>query len=77
VASICEADTSATVRSVTAAQRTALEGLQGWNRDSFIEKGRWAKMPDRAWPTRRVITEAGYPARPAPASGVRVRLGTS
>jgi hypothetical protein len=77
VASTCEACTSVTVRSVMAAQGTALEDLQGWNRDSFIEKGRRARMPDRAGPTGRVITEAGHPARPAPASGVRVRLGTS
>ena len=34
-----------------AAQLTALKDLQGWNRGSFIEKGGWAKMPDRAEPT--------------------------
>ena len=39
-----------------AAQLTALKELQGWNRDSFIEKGGWAKMPDRAEPTRRAAT---------------------
>lgn len=39
-----------------AAQLTALKELQGWNRSSFIEKGGWAKMPDRAEPTNRAAT---------------------
>ena len=39
-----------------AAQLTALKDLQGWNRGSFIEKGGWAKMPDRAEPTNRAAT---------------------
>ena len=39
-----------------AAQLTALKDLQGWNRGSFIEKGGWAKMPDRAEPTGQAAT---------------------
>ncbi len=35
-----------------AARLTALKLLQGWNRDSFIDKGGWATMPDRAEPTK-------------------------
>jgi GH24 family phage-related lysozyme (muramidase) len=32
-------------------QLAALKELQGWNRGSFIEKGGWATMPDKAKPT--------------------------
>lgn len=39
-----------------AAQLTTLKDLQGWNRSSFIEKGGWAKMPDRSEPTSRAAT---------------------
>ncbi len=39
-----------------AAQLIELKALQGWNRGSFIEKGGWAKMPDRAEPTKRAAT---------------------
>ena len=34
-----------------AGQLAALKELQGWNRGSFIEKGGWATMPDKAKPT--------------------------
>jgi hypothetical protein len=37
-----------------AAQLTALKDLKAWNRGSFIEKGGWATMPDRAEPSNRV-----------------------
>jgi GH24 family phage-related lysozyme (muramidase) len=33
------------------AQLAALKLLQGYNRGSFIEKGGWAVMPDKAKPT--------------------------
>jgi hypothetical protein len=39
-----------------AAQLTALKDLQAWNRSSFIEKGGWAKMPDRTEPSNRAAT---------------------
>ena len=39
-----------------AAQLIALKELKGWNRDAFIEKGGWARMPDRAEPTKRAAT---------------------
>jgi hypothetical protein len=32
-------------------QLAALKELQSWSRGSFIEKGGWAVMPDRAKPT--------------------------
>jgi hypothetical protein len=38
------------------AQLTALKDLQAWNRGSFIEKGGWATMPDRAEPSNRAAT---------------------
>ena len=38
------------------AQLVALKELQAWDRDAFIEKGGWAKMPDRAEPTKRAAT---------------------
>ena len=39
-----------------AAQLVALKGAQGWNREAFIEKGGWAKMPDGVEPTKRAAT---------------------
>jgi hypothetical protein len=35
------------------AQLAALKGLSGWERGSFVEKGGWATMPDKAEVTKK------------------------
>lgn len=38
------------------AQHVSFMEISDWQRDEFIEKGGWAKMPDRAEPTKRAAT---------------------